>query len=129
MREFTSSAKRASMVENDTPIEFMLNGETLVATTPGSGQIGYFLATQASGDAADVAKAMLELMAAILGPDQYPWFESGLKDGSIDLELVMEMIEYFIEEWSTTPTRPASVSSRRSAGTGKPSTAKRPSKA
>lgn len=128
MREFVSSAKRHSAVDNDTPIPFMLNGQELVANAPGSGQLAVFLATQASGDPGDVAKATLELMAAILG-DQYPWFESCLKDGSVEMELVMEMIEFFTEEWSSVPTTCASASSRRSAVTGKRSTAKLPSKA
>jgi hypothetical protein len=123
MRQFNSAAKQAASVENPVDIEFEINGTTLVASPPSSGQLTLFMAAQAGGDAPEIAKAMLELLWAVLGEDNYRWLEGELKAGVVDLELVEEVIEFLGETWSARPTSPASVSPSSRTSTGKQSTA------
>ncbi len=126
MKEFQSAARAESPLENPIDIEFSLDGDEFLAQPPTSGQLTLFMASQGGGATpADTAKAMLELMLAVLGEEQYTDFENGLKAGKVDIETVMEVIEYLIEEWSSRPTPPASDSSSRQGRTGKQSTAKR----
>jgi len=122
MREFTSAARRDAQIATD-EIEFKINGETLIAYPPTSGQLAYFMACQAEGDPVSISKAMLELLAVVL-QDNYPWFESELRNGDIDIETVTEVIEWLSEEWSDNPTSSVSGSSASRGSTGKPSTAK-----
>jgi len=129
MRQFNSAAKRAASVENPIDIEFEVNGTTLVASPPSSGQLTMFMAAQAGGEAPEIAKAMLELLWAVLGEENYRWLEMELKSGVVDLELIEEIIEFLGETWSARPTSPASALSPSRTSTGKPSTAARQRKA
>jgi hypothetical protein len=122
MRQFQTAAHRAASVENPVPVEFELNGTTLVANPPSSGQLTVFLAGQA-GDPSESAKAMLELLWAVLGEDNYRWLEMEMKAGTVDVETVQEIIEYLGEVWSARPTVTASALSPSRTSTGKPSTA------
>jgi len=124
MKQFKTAAKASSVMENPVPVEFAINDTEYVANPPNSGQLTLFMAAQASGDGGEIALAMLELLVVILGDEQYIEFENGLKDGTIEMEMVMDIIEFLTEEWSTRPTPSVSVSSQRRAATGKRSTAK-----
>jgi len=128
MRQFNSAARKAA-VENPIDIEFEINGTQLLASPPSSGQLTMFMAAQAGGDPSEIAKAMLELLWAVLGEDNYRWLEMELKSGAVDLPLVEELIEYLGETWSSRPTSPASALSPSRTSTGKPSTAARQRKA
>jgi len=128
MKEFRTGA-RESVLDNPVPIQFMIEGTEFEAVPPTSGQLTLLMASQANEDPVEIAKAMLEFVLAILGPEQYRVFEDGLKSGDIEMELTMEIVEWLTEQWSQRPTTSASASSQRSAVSTKRSTAKRPAKA
>ena len=126
MREFKAAAQRDAILENPVEIEFSIAGTVFAANPPSSGQLTVFMASQADGDNSPViAKGMLELLAAVLG-DDYVVFEQMLKDGEIEMTMIMDVIEYLTETWSSRPTQRASASSPSRVSTGKRSTAKRP---
>ncbi len=129
MKQFQVAATE-SVLENPVELDFELAGYQYVAYPPSSGQITLLLATQAGGATGpEIANAMLRFLLGVFGDEQYKVFEDGLNDRSIDMEVVMEVIQWMIEEWSTRPTPSASVSSQRSAATTKRSTAKKPARA
>ena len=128
MKEFRNSA-RESTLENPVPVEFAIEGIQFEAHPPSSGQVTLMMASQADGDPIEISKGLLEFLLAILGDEQYITFENGLKSGEIQMELVMEIVEWLVEQWSNRPTTSASASSQRSAAPTKRSTAKRPAKA
>lgn len=130
MREFKQAAKRESALPNAVDIEFSLNDEVLIASPPSTGQLTMFMAYQADGaDPSDQAKAVMDLLYSIFDHDQYAWIQTQLLNDDLDVDTLMEVIEYLGEEWSSRPTSSASASSPSRASTGKRSTAKPRSKA
>ena len=130
MREFKKAAKRESILPNPVDIEISVLDTVLTAHAPGSGQLTMFMAYQTDGsDPGDQAKAMMDLLYAMFGEEDYAWIQSQLLQDEMDVEMLLEIIEYLGEEWATRPTSSASASSPSRASTGKRSTAKPRSKA
>lgn len=126
MKTFDVGAERAkSQLPNPIDIKFMWGDTPMVASPPTSGQVALFLANQAGtgGMNAGALKSMFDLLAAVLSQEHYDIIEEQLHEG-IDLQLVVDLIEYLIEEWSTRPTTRANGSSRSRPSTGRASTVK-----
>lgn len=125
MREFETAATRGKAgVTNAIDIEFKLDGDVLTAHPPTSGQVALFVQHSRSGGIATVT-GLFEFFSDILDDDDWAKVENKLRDG-MDVELLADISNYLIGEWSGRPTKPSSVSSRTRNGTGPKSTAKRP---
>jgi hypothetical protein len=132
VREFKTAAKTASseMLTNPVPAKVAIDGTEVEIQAPTSGQLAYLLAMQADSVAPPEQMAsVFDFLKALMDPEDYDWLTGLLKSGDMSMELLMEVIEYLVEEWTTVPTTPAPVSSSRPRSSGTRSTAKRPSKA
>lgn len=132
MREFKTAAKTAGseMLTNPVAAKVSIDGTEIEIQAPSSGQLAYLLAMQADSVAPPEQMAsVFDFLKALMDPEDYEWLTGLIKSGEMSMELLMEIIEYLVEEWTTVPTMSAPVSSSRPRRTGTPSTAKRPSKA
>lgn len=127
MREFTGAAKRSGAKEQ--LVEISINDQVFTAKMPTSGQLALFMARQSDGDPVGIASAIMEMVWAIFDEEQFRVIEGWLAAGELDVEDVMEIIEYLAEEWSDRPTTSVSDSSPSRGSTGKSSTASKPRKA
>lgn len=91
----------------------------MTAHPPTTGQIALFLGHQGSGAAG--VRAMFELLQAVLDEADYAIIENQLRDG-LDVQVIVELVQYLTEEWSGRPTSPPSVSPTSPSSTGSPST-------
>lgn len=128
MKQFSTAARRgAAAVNNPADITFefeITEGEFVEMTShaPTTGQIALFLADQGEGGNAAI-RAMFELLECILDPEDWKRIETQLRTG-MDVQVVVELIQYLIEEWGARPTSPPSDSSTLPSTTGKRSTVK-----
>lgn len=129
MKQFRTAARRGvAAVPNavDIDFEFEIEEDHFVAMTahpPTSGQVALFLARQAEGGIQTV-HALFDLLAAVLDQEQYDVIEAQLHEG-LDVAVLVELVEYLIEEWGARPTKPRSASSSSRKSTGPRSTGKR----
>ena len=127
MKNFDTAARRGkTAVNNPIDIEFQIDGESLTAHPPSSGQLALFMSGSSDGGMKTV-RSMFDFMAAILDEADYAVLEGKLHDG-IDLDVVTDIIRYVVEEWSARPTKPSSGSTKSRTATGSTSTVKRPSR-
>ena len=125
MKEFSTAATRGKAgVTNPIKIEFKLDDKVLVAHPPTTGQIALFLQGGRDGGVNSIT-AMFEFFSDILDDADWDVMREKLRDG-MDVDLLANVSNYLIGEWSGRPTVPSSVSSRTRNGTGRQSTAKRP---
>jgi hypothetical protein len=122
VREFKLAAQTAAseMLANPVPAKFKMDGREVHIEAPSSGQLAYLLAMQADTvDGPEQIAAVFDFLKNLMDHEDYVWLTGLLKSGSLSMELLMEVIEYLVEEWTTVPTSPASASpsSRRSTGT------------
>ena len=123
MREFTTAANRGKAgVPNAIDIEFKLDDDILTAKAPTSGQVALFIQGGRSGGISSVT-ALFEFFSDVLEDDDWAKVEVKLRDG-MDVQLLAEISNYLIEEWSGRPTKRSPVSSRTLNGTGRKSTGK-----
>lgn len=123
MRQFKTAAHRGkAAVPNDVPIKFQWDDQTLTANPPSSGQFALLLSTMSDGEfALDSIRGLFDFLAAVMNGDDFSVIRRDLQDG-VDVEIIVELIEGLIEEWSLRPTTPAAVSSRSRPRTGRSST-------
>jgi hypothetical protein len=125
MREFTTAASRGKAgVTNAVDIEFMLDDEVLMAHPPTSGQVALFIQHGRGGGISSIT-SLFEFFSDVLEDKDWKIVEDKLRDG-MDVELLAEISNYLIGEWSGRPTKPSSASTPTRNGTGQKSTAKRP---
>jgi hypothetical protein len=125
LREFTTAATRGkSGVTNDVDIEFKLDDDVLTAHPPTSGQVALFVQHSRGGGISTVT-GLFEFFSDILDDTDWKIVEDKLRDG-MDVEILADISNYLIGEWSGRPTKPSSASTRTRNGTGPKSTVKRP---
>lgn len=125
MREFSTAANRGKAgVTNAIEIEFKLDEDVLTAKPPTSGQVALFIQHGRSGGISSVT-SLFEFFSDVLEDKDWKIVEDKLRDG-MDVELLAQISNYLIGEWSGRPTTQSSASSPTRNGTGRKSTAKRP---
>jgi len=128
MKQFGTAARRGTGAVNnpvDVHFEFEVReGEfaEMVAHAPTTGQLALFFAKQYEGGTAGV-RAMFDFLAAVLDDHAYKQIENQLHEG-LDVAVLIEVVQYLIEEWSARPTKRPPTSSGSRQATGKRSTAK-----
>lgn len=128
MREFSTAARRGRAgVPNAIDIEFKLDDATLTARAPTAGQVALFVQGGAGGGLRSI-QSMFEFFSDVLDDDDWEIVHDKLRDG-MDVELLAEISNYLIGEWSGRPTQPSPGSSPTPNGTGRRSTVKQPAKA
>lgn len=128
MKQFNTAARRGrSSVSNPVDIEFefeVREGEyvTMTAHAPTTGQLALFFGHQLDTGTGSI-RAMFDLLSAVLDDRNYAIIEEQLHTG-LDVEVVIEIVQYLVSEWAARPTGPppGSLPSRRT--TGRQSTAK-----
>jgi hypothetical protein len=127
MREFSTAANRGKAgVPNAVPIEFKLDDDVLTARAPTTGQVALYI-TNGRGGGFRSVESLFQFLSDVLSDADWAKIENKLRDG-MDVELLAEVSNYLVSEWSGRPTRLASVSSPTPNGTGRASTGKRPAK-
>ena len=125
MREFSTAATRGKAgVPNPIDIEFKLDDDVLTARAPTSGQVALFVQHGRGGGVQSIT-SLFEFFSDVLDDHDWALVEEKLRDG-MDVDLLSEISNYLIGEWSGRPTKLSSVSSPTPNGTGRKSTAKRP---
>lgn len=125
MRQFTTAAKRgAAGVANPIDLSFeyeVREGEfiEMVAHPPTTGQLALFMGGNGRGMAN--VRALFDFLATVLDDKDYAIIEGQLRDG-LDLQVVIDLVQYLSGEWSARPTSPPSDSSQSRKSTGRRST-------
>ena len=103
MKEFTTAATRGKPgVGNPVPIEFKVDDDVLTARAPTTGQVALFISHGRGGGIASI-ESLFEFFSDILDDDDWKVMEGKLRDG-MDVELLAEISNYLIGEWSGRPT-------------------------
>jgi hypothetical protein len=133
VREFKTAGRRSKPAFEDAePIEFKVDDDVFVAYPPSAGQMALMLAAQAdSRDAAESVAGIIDFFDGMLEEDARETFRRRLmdRDDPFDFDMVNDIMEGLIEEWSARPTKSPSVSATSRGSGGPRSTAKRPSRA
>jgi len=133
VREFSTAGRKApEAFENAGPIEFVIDGETFTAYPPTPGQVAMLMVAQASNRGAeDNIAGIIDFLDGILEEDAQVTFRRRLmdRDDPFDFDMVEEIVEGLIEEWSDRPTQPSSASSSSRTTGGAKSTARPRSRA
>lgn len=124
MREFSTAATRGKPgLKNAIEIEFKLDDDVLTARPPTTGQVALFVQKGRGGGIRSV-ESMFVFFSDVLDDKDWKVVEAKLQDG-MDVELLGEISNYLIGEWSGRPTGLSSGSSPTRNGTGSRSTGKR----
>lgn len=133
MREFSTAGRRSEPAFPDAlPIEFKVDGDVFMAYPPTAGAMAIMLAAQAdSRDASESIAGIIDFFDGMLDEEAQVVFRRRLldRDDPFDFDMVNEIMEGLIEEWSARPTKSPSASASSRADGGPRSTAKRPSRA
>jgi hypothetical protein len=122
MKEYEVATGRA-VFNNDHKIKFKLGDDEMTATCPTTGQLSLFFRGGAKGGLRSI-DALLEFFADVLDDASWRKIETRLRDG-MDIDVLSEISNDLIGEWSGRPIKPSSVSSPTVNGTGRKSTGKR----
>lgn len=134
MRQFTTAARRGTpALPNITEVAFefeVRDGEfaTLIAIPPTSGQMAMMVMQTASPKMSERLRGVFDFLAAVLSDADYKIIEEQLHRG-MDVEVLTDIVDFLIGEWSGRPTQPPSDSAPSPQSTGRRSTAKRPAAA
>ena len=125
MRQFGTATRRGVAAVNN-PVDVTFQWERaenvwvdMVAHPPTTGQIALFLSRQGTGAAG--VRAMFELLSTVLDDADYAIIENQLREG-LDVQVIVEVVQFLTEEWSGRPTLQPSGSSPSPTNTGSPST-------
>jgi|KBSMisStandDraft_5_1062788.scaffolds.fasta_scaffold1265367_2 hypothetical protein len=122
MREYEVATGRA-VFNNNADITFKLGDDEMTAKCPTTGQLSLFFHGGRSGGMRSI-EALIEFFSDVLGDADWRKVEAKLRDG-MDIDVLSEISNDLIGEWSGRPIRPSSVSSPTPNGTGRKSTVKR----
>jgi hypothetical protein len=122
MREFEVATGRA-VFNNNADITFKLGDDEMTAKCPTTGQLSLFFRGGTRGGLSSIG-ALIEFFSDVLEDADWRKVETRLRDG-MDVEVLSEISNFLIGEWSGRPIRPSSVSSPTPNGTGPKSTGKR----
>jgi hypothetical protein len=124
IKNFDTSARRggSQTVANAVDIVFAIDGEELTAHPPTTGQLALFMNRGGNGGMVSV-NAVFDFLEAVLDEDDFFIIETKLAEG-VELEMLVDVVTYLIETWSTRPTSRSKGSSPSRKTTGPRSTAK-----
>ena len=121
MKEFQTAVEKQEETTDEADLIFALDGHEMRAYKPTEGQFALLL--MAMGKHAsnrDLAAGVIDFFVNVLdkSSQQYVIDRMMSRDNGIPLEDIVEILEWFIEEWGGRPTQSPSVStpSRRSGG-------------
>jgi hypothetical protein len=129
MKQFATAARRGkAAVNNPADVEFEFETDPgvyveMTAHAPTTGQLALFFSHQNDIGTGSV-RALFQLMKDVLDPEDYTVMEAQLRKG-LDVDVIVEMVQYLVSEWSARPTTPLNGSSESPRSTGRPSTVKR----
>lgn len=130
MKEFTRSAKQNDTPLGDDPLSFKIGDDEFTVYPPTTAMFALFLSSQAENRTiADQMAGVVDLVDGLLTEEQRPLFHKRLLDRNhpLDFDVLQEIIEWLLEEWSARPTQESSDSSSSQRSGGRKSTAKRAS--
>lgn len=126
MRQFTTAAKRGVAGVNN-PIDITFEYEVregefveMTAHPPTTGQLALFMGSGGARGMSSV-RALFEFLATVLDERDYAIIEEQLRDG-LDLQVIIDVVQYLSTEWSARPTSQPSGSSQSRRSTGRRST-------
>lgn len=130
MKEFTTAANAvAEQKQPSKGLEFMVDGETLIAHKPREGQVAVLMATVGRhATEQDMVAGIINFFASTLDKNSYGYIERRLLDydDEFGIEQVQDILEWLIEEWTGRPTKLPSGSTPSPESTGHESTAQVP---
>jgi hypothetical protein len=112
IKEFTTAAKAAAKQDED-PLEFSLDGQTLRAYRPTEGQFALLMAalSRHTNESTKVAGA-IDFFVSIMDQESYVYLADRLqsRENPIALDEITEIVQWIVEEWAGRPTQPPSAS-------------------
>jgi len=122
MREFEVATGRA-VFNNNADITFKLGDDEMTAKCPTTGQLSLFFRGGSKGGLRSI-EALFEFFSDVLDDRDWRKVENRLREG-MDVDVLSEISNFLIGEWSGRPIKPSSVSSPTPNGTGRKSTVRR----
>lgn len=135
MKEFTRAAQQASKVDSplgDEPLDFTVGGDVFRVYPPTTAMFALFMSSQADNrEVTDHIAGLVDFLDNMLDPDDRIKFRRCLLDREhpLEFEMMQDIVEWLVEEWSARPTEQQSDSPSPPPSTGPKSTAKRRSRA
>lgn len=126
MKEFSSSVRAADDGGQLEDLPFALDGVDYVLRAPKRTQLAFLVATSAASRTdADRIAAMLDFIEAALEPPGNEKIRVRLldRDDPLELEHMVEVFNWALEQWSGRPPTSAAASSRRQLNGGRRSRA------
>lgn len=121
-----AAAKRQERRENGESVTAAILDREITFDHPGPGQLAYLSMVAASADSdLEAGAGLLNFLVSMMSNEDARYLKKVIldMDSGFDIEDVVEVMEYLLEEWSARPTKPASDSSGSQVPTGRPSTA------
>jgi hypothetical protein len=132
MREFKLATEASSMDDDlpgARPLEITVGDRVMVMNPPpNSGPFAYLMAMLADETSVTTkAYAVLRVLSGLTDEDSAKYLRDGLADAVFGFELLLEVYQYLMEEWTARPTMQPPASSRRQRSTGRALTGTQPS--
>ncbi len=132
MKQFSTAARRAQREEQDQsglePIHFEFDEQELVANPPGDGQFAMLMASMVDyATNTQTVAAAINFVFSLLDDDSRRYVQRRLMNPKdvFGGEDIMDMVQFFVEEWTANPTREPSGSTSSPPTDGPKSTVKR----
>lgn len=123
MKQFKSAARSTAAVTNPVELDFEWDDTEFHAQPPSTGQLVLLMAVDENAPHSVLLRCCLEFFEGILGEDDYAALRDNIKNGG-DINVLGEIMEWLVAEWSARPTKSRSASPRSPRSTGRKSTAK-----
>lgn len=129
MKEFVTAGRRSknSVFDNAEPVTFKVDDDEFTAYPPTEGQMALMMAAQANNrETSDHVAGVIDFFDGLLDEETQKIFRERLmdRDDPFDFDLVQEIMESLIEEWSGRPTQSPRGSTPSRPTTGRKSTAR-----
>ena len=124
VKEFITAAKEASE-EDESILEFTVDGVECRAYPPKDGQLAVLMATTASHSSENEQIAgIINFFVAVLDDDTHTFLVSKLLDRKdpFGIEQVQDIMSWMVEEWTARPTKSPSGSTPSRSSGGRKST-------
>jgi hypothetical protein len=125
LKQFGNAAKASTAEPQEPPLKANVLDRQVTFNSPGTGQIAY-VASYMAGDDGEIIQygGMLNFLFSLLqDDDDRAYVKRSLRDQSLTMEDVEEILIWIVEEWSERPTKRPSDFSDGQRTTGKSSTA------
>lgn len=103
-------------------VEFPINGEVYYAYRPSTNSIGLFFASQGTKNVAEKLAGGLRFLEQNLEPSAYNILINAVEADALPFEIVIELVMEIIEEFSKNPSTSSTDSSSSRRNSGRPST-------